>query len=155
MSCKHWILLLVLVLQHSKSNKRFKKKKKKDLTYLNTALSYPTLNTRRRGCNLARLPHDKHTPLGARENFKKTLSFISCQPNDMEMMPWKNPWGSPDFKSRSMTTPFWARQDQCTAGAVHFNLKVHRKASLSSATDQGSHRAGKKQFTLNFSLCLR
>lgn len=36
-----------------------------------------------------------------------------------------------------MTTPFWARRDQCTAGAVHFHLKVHRKASLSSATDQG------------------
>lgn len=96
-------------------------------------------HTGRRGCNLPWFPHDKYTPLGVKENFKKTLSFISCQPNDMEMMPWKNPWGSPDFKSRSMTTPFWARQDQCTAGAMHFNLKVHRKASLSSATDQGLH----------------
>lgn len=36
-----------------------------------------------------------------------------------------------------MTTPFWARRDQCTAGAMHFNLQVHRKASLSSAIDQG------------------
>jgi len=52
-----------------------------------------------------------------------------------------------------MTTPFWARRDQCTAGAMHFNLKVHRKASLSSAADQGLYIVEKN--SPNFTLYLR
>ena len=153
--CKKWVLSIripsfILILPHNKSNNLLLKRSG---IFKHCSKLSCIEHTGSRGCNLPRFPHDKHTPLGVKENFKKTLSFISCQPNDMEMMPWKNPWGSPDFKSRSMTTPFWARRDQCTAGAMHFNLKVHRKASLSSAADQGLYIVEKN--SPNFTLYLR